>query len=400
MAAQGTNGRGREVSTTRARGRGSRGSAHTSSQSPQPSNMKAASAAKIPAIYWEKRYSARTSRLIEWCKANDEARIKLFSDSAKDAKDEGRLRQQMSTKLFSDSAKDAKDEGRLRQQMSTQKEKLHPAAGCCDFTNDEDPAIRVLYMMNIHLSSSNLSKVGSSRMLRKKYNSVNKDLGKTGAGLQSIEELDADPRTKNLLSSVCNFRGWRTNPSYNTAFSTADPGQDFASEALEFFSLGLHKTKHHTPPYIPSPPPTPVTDLSLLDSPRFTTSPLLPSNFHLDHYGRSTSCAAVQQTNTNRPPDISLDSPPRCAKEDGFFTDMDGQPESSCDKGIEESGSTTNADVVPESLKAEVYVNPRVLAKHQELHPVLAQITQTFIADYAAPLAHAFGYMGADSGTN
>ncbi|KAG2739821.1 hypothetical protein P692DRAFT_201811305 [Suillus brevipes Sb2] len=54
-------------------------------------------------------------------------------------------------------------------------------------------------------------------------------------------------------------------------------------------------------------------------------------------------------------------------------------------------GATSpNADVVPESLKAEVYVNPRVLAEHQELHPVLAQITQTFIADYAAPLAHAF----------
>ncbi|KAG1727583.1 uncharacterized protein EDB91DRAFT_1253844 [Suillus paluster] len=46
-------------------------------------------------------------------------------------------------------------------------------------------------------------------------------------------------------------------------------------------------------------------------------------------------------------------------------------------------GATSpNADVVPESLKAEVYINPRVLAEHQELHPVLAQITQTFIADY------------------
>jgi hypothetical protein len=97
--------------------------------------------------------------------------------------------------------------------------------------------------------------------------------------------------------------------------------------------------QHRTPPYIPSPP-TPVTDLSLLDSPCFTKSPLLPSNFHLDHYGRSTSRAAVQRTNTNRPLDISLDSPPnsppRRAKEDGFFTDMEGQPESSCDKGIED----------------------------------------------------------------
>jgi hypothetical protein len=77
-----------------------------------------------------------------------------------------------------------------------------------------------------------------------------------------------------------------------------------------------------------------------LDSPRFMTSPLLPSNFHLDHYGHSTSRAAAQQTNTNQPPDISLDSPPnsppRHTKEDGFFTDMEGQPELSCDKGIED----------------------------------------------------------------
>lgn len=123
MAARGTNSHGREVSTTRARGRGSRGSAHTSSQSPQPSNMKAPSAAKIPAIYWEKRYSARTSRLIEWCKANDEARIKLFSDSAKDAK----------------------DEGRPRQQMSTQKKNYIQQLAAAIFTNDEDPAIRALY---------------------------------------------------------------------------------------------------------------------------------------------------------------------------------------------------------------------------------------------------------------
>ncbi|KIK37434.1 hypothetical protein CY34DRAFT_109091 [Suillus luteus UH-Slu-Lm8-n1] len=52
--------------------------------------------------------------------------------------------------------------------------------------------------------------------------------------------------------------------------------------------------------------------------------------------------------------------------------------------------TSPNADIVPESLKAEVYINPRVLAEHQELHPVLAQIMQTFIANYATPLAHVF----------
>ena len=30
---------------------------------------------------------------------------------------------------------------------------------------------------------------------------------------------------------------WRTNPAFNTAFSTADPGQDFASAALQHFQV-------------------------------------------------------------------------------------------------------------------------------------------------------------------
>ena len=35
---------------------------------------------------------------------------------------------------------------------------------------------------------------------------------------------------------------WRTNPAYNTAFSTADPGQDFSAEALSAFR-GMDKGK-------------------------------------------------------------------------------------------------------------------------------------------------------------
>ena len=87
MAAQNTNTRGRGTSS-RSRGHGSRGSAPipTSSRTSQPSKVQGP---KIPTIQWEKWYSARTTRLIEWCKLNDDARIKLFSDLAKDAKEEG-----------------------------------------------------------------------------------------------------------------------------------------------------------------------------------------------------------------------------------------------------------------------------------------------------------------------
>ncbi|KAG1798563.1 uncharacterized protein HD556DRAFT_1440268 [Suillus plorans] len=46
--------------------------------------------------------------------------------------------------------------------------------------------------------------------------------------------------------------------------------------------------------------------------------------------------------------------------------------------------------IVPESLNANVYINPKVLVEHHELHPVVAEITQLFLSKYAAPLAQSF----------
>ena len=46
---------------------------------------------RAPRIIWQgKRYDARTSRLISWCRENPADRIKLFSDSVGDAKEGGR----------------------------------------------------------------------------------------------------------------------------------------------------------------------------------------------------------------------------------------------------------------------------------------------------------------------
>ncbi|KAG1799392.1 uncharacterized protein HD556DRAFT_1439775 [Suillus plorans] len=47
-------------------------------------------------------------------------------------------------------------------------------------------------------------------------------------------------------------------------------------------------------------------------------------------------------------------------------------------------------NIVPETLKANVYINPKVLEEHHELHAVVAQITQLFLSDYATPLTNAF----------
>lgn len=49
-----------------------------------------------------------------------------------------------------------------------------------------------------------------------------------------------------------------------------------------------------------------------------------------------------------------------------------------------------NTPIVPESLKANIYVNPKVLLEHHKLHPVVAEITQLFLAKYATPLAQSF----------
>ncbi|KAG1826385.1 hypothetical protein DFJ58DRAFT_738457 [Suillus subalutaceus] len=151
------------------------------------------------AIHWEGAYSARTSRLIAWCKANDDACIKLFSDSVKDAKEQGRKKKQSAA------------------------QKKHTT--------------RSLQMLYFQMTK--ILKLDSERSKRK-YNEFNKSLKQTGAGL-TYDELQKNPQTKTLIDSQLDkfpwwpdLHGWwRTNPAYNTVFSTADPGQNYESAALQ-----------------------------------------------------------------------------------------------------------------------------------------------------------------------
>ncbi|KAG2111579.1 uncharacterized protein F5147DRAFT_771729 [Suillus discolor] len=184
------------------RGRGSRGrpvkcgshgliadSSAPPSASP-PASTGSAPALKMPTIHWEKKNSPCTACLIEWCKINQDARLKIFSDSAKDAK----------------------EEGHTRQQMTTQKNTYMQQLAASVFAGDEDP--------------------------------------KTGAGL-SFEELNENEKTRTLLDRLLqtfpwwvDLHGWwRTNPAYNTSFLTADPGQDFSAEAMDVFGKGKGKEK-------------------------------------------------------------------------------------------------------------------------------------------------------------
>jgi hypothetical protein len=90
---------------------------------PQPEISPAPNTTKKLAIHWEGAHSARTSRLIAWCKANDDARIKLFSDSVKDAK----------------------EQGRKKKQSGTPKETYYSQLANAIFSNNEDPEVRLLF---------------------------------------------------------------------------------------------------------------------------------------------------------------------------------------------------------------------------------------------------------------
>ena len=109
------------------RGRGSRGrpmsgshSTPTSAGPPVSTGQAPQAKAKTPPIHWDGKNSARTARLIEWCKLNEESRRKIFSDSTKDAK----------------------EEGRTRQQMNKQKTTYYKELAVAIFNNDEDPKVR------------------------------------------------------------------------------------------------------------------------------------------------------------------------------------------------------------------------------------------------------------------
>ncbi|KAG2737535.1 hypothetical protein P692DRAFT_20823711 [Suillus brevipes Sb2] len=157
---------------------------------------------KTCTIHWEGIRSARTERLLAWCKENDDARIKLFSDSAKDAKEQGRRKKQS---------------GSLRDVVYSQ-------VAHAVFSNDEDLESQLILAQSL---------IRCFR-LRKKYNEFNKDLKQSGAG-KTYAELQEDPKMKSLIDTKLEkfpwwpkLHGWwRTNPAFNlrkrALLSAADP---------------------------------------------------------------------------------------------------------------------------------------------------------------------------------
>ncbi|KAG2048439.1 hypothetical protein BDR06DRAFT_1013004 [Suillus hirtellus] len=194
---------------------------------PQPEISPAPNTTKKLAIHWEGAYSACTSWLIAWCKTNDDAHIKLFSDSVKDAK----------------------DQGRKKKQSSTPKETYYLQLTNAIFSNDEDPEVWRLFQTKPGaLIKPVQTWFGTCFSLKRKYNEFNKSLKQTGTGL-TYNELQKNLQTKTLIDSQLNkfpwwpdLHGWwRTNPAYNTVFSTIDPGQNHESAALQHFCIPDHE---------------------------------------------------------------------------------------------------------------------------------------------------------------
>ncbi|KAG1908667.1 uncharacterized protein F5891DRAFT_1180202 [Suillus fuscotomentosus] len=124
----------------------------------------------------------------------------------------------------------------------TLKETYYSQLANAIFSNDEDPEVRRLFQTK----PGALIKPVQTRFgtLKRKYNEFNKSLKQTGAGL-TYDELQKNPQTKTLIDLQLNkfpwwldLHGWwRTNPAYNTVFSTADLGQNHESAALQHFRM-------------------------------------------------------------------------------------------------------------------------------------------------------------------
>ncbi|KAF9226096.1 hypothetical protein BS17DRAFT_814988 [Gyrodon lividus] len=123
----------------------------------------------LPLICWEgtPAFSAHTTKLIEWCKKNESARIKLFSDSTQDAK----------------------EAGQKKEVSGVSKEDYFQQLAKQIFVNDSNQS-----QSHPHLFTTRIN--CCIQDLCKKYNKVNHKLGQTGAGL--VADIGQNVATKAL----------------------------------------------------------------------------------------------------------------------------------------------------------------------------------------------------------
>ena len=155
--------------------------------------------------------TARTERLLDWLEENPVDRHKLFSDSTKDAKDEGRRKRvAKGTKsefhkliaifVFSvDADKDVRDDF---------------AVNSGNYTKSVDNYLGRYALCFLPFNSKSCS--SASSRLRKEYRLFNEKLGQTGAGLkfEDVEEGSALSNLIGLFLSLCHGLATYTNHNF------------------------------------------------------------------------------------------------------------------------------------------------------------------------------------------
>ncbi|KAG1730460.1 hypothetical protein EDB19DRAFT_2011364 [Suillus lakei] len=121
-------------------------------------------------------------------------------------------------KLFSDSAKDAKEQGQKKKQSGTSRDIFYSQVAQAVFSNDKDLEVQRLFKED---PKAFIKPVSTHFGTQRKYNEFNKELKQSGAG-KTYAELQEDPKMKSLI----------------------DAGQDFVSAALEHFNV----SKQSQPP--------------------------------------------------------------------------------------------------------------------------------------------------------
>jgi hypothetical protein len=131
-------------------------------------------------------------RLLDWLEENPEDCQKLFSDSSKDSKDEGRHKHVAKSiksefhKMIATSVFSVDDDTNIHADFHS-----NPV----NYIKSVDNYITQLVFFRLHPYSMHLH---SSYRLRKEYHSFNKKLGQTGAGLQ-YEDREEGSNLQNLV---------------------------------------------------------------------------------------------------------------------------------------------------------------------------------------------------------
>ncbi|KAI6151563.1 hypothetical protein BKA82DRAFT_3935966, partial [Pisolithus tinctorius] len=139
--------------------------------------------------------------------------------------------------LFSDSMQDAWEEGRSKQQLCHGKNNIYVEIAKVIFSvGNESVEIHALTQDNLGIFAGLIQSFCS---LKQKYQKYIMLLRQTGAG-QTYDDLVSNTSMKNIIDGIQKefpwwgdlHSWWCTNPAYNSMWSGADSGQNFAAHAV------------------------------------------------------------------------------------------------------------------------------------------------------------------------